>query len=95
MESNALEKSTNNIVAWRFFERTPRIRPIVKIVDLGRYGCKGYTSVVISYSEVTLLFCFGLYGIAVSGQYVVEFPGLPYFWGYFVKPCCFPIFNFS
>ena len=27
-------------------------------------------------------------------QYVVKFPGLPYFWGYFIKPCCFSILNF-
>ena len=25
------------------------------IVDIGRYGCKDYTSVVLGYSEVTLL----------------------------------------
>ena len=35
MESKALEKSTNNIVASRFFSRTPsRIRRIVKIRDV-------------------------------------------------------------
>ena len=34
MESNALEKSTNNIVSSRFFERTFRIRRIVKICDV-------------------------------------------------------------
>ena len=28
----------------------------------------------------------------LSEQYTVEFPGLQYFWGYFIKPCCFPIF---
>ena len=33
-------------------------------------------------------------GITVTGQYVVEFRGLSYFWGYFIKPCCFSIFNF-
>ena len=35
------------------------------------------------------------YGFTVLEQYVIEFPGLPYFWGYFIKPCCFSIFNFS
>ena len=35
MELKALVKSTNNIVACRFFERTPsRIRRIVKIYDV-------------------------------------------------------------
>ena len=35
MESKALEKSTNNIVASRFFANTPsRIRRIVKICDV-------------------------------------------------------------
>ena len=28
----------------------------------------------------------------MSEQYVVEFPGLPCFWGYFIKPCCLSIF---
>ena len=73
------------------------------MVDLSRYWCKGYTSVVLGYSEVILfreredaslcpsviVFC----GITVLEQYVVELPGLPYFWGYFIKPCCFPIFR--
>ena len=36
-----------------------------------------------------------IYDITVLGQYVVEFPGFPYFWWYFIKLCCFPIFNFS
>ena len=30
----------------------------------------------------------------MSEQYVVKFPGLPYFWGYFIKPCFFPILIF-
>ena len=126
MESKALEKSTNNIVASRFFTHTPsRIwKPfwlflsIFSIlgsmrlhsrafVDLGRYGCKGYTSVVLGYSEVTLLrekedaslcpsiyYVLVIYGIRVLEQYVIEFPGLPYFWGYFIKPCCFSILKF-
>ena len=34
MESNVLRKSTGNILAWRFFARTPRIRQIVKICDV-------------------------------------------------------------
>ena len=34
MESNALEKLTNNIVASRFFARTSRIQRIVKICDV-------------------------------------------------------------
>ena len=29
-----------------------------------------------------------IYSITVSERYVAEFPGLPYFWGYFIKPCC-------
>ena len=33
--------------------------------------------------------------ITVSKQYVVEFPSVLYFWGYFIKPYCFPICNFS
>ena len=65
------------------------------IVDLGRYGCKGYTSVV-GYSEVTFLgeredasFCPSvycvpvIYGVTVSEQYIIEFRCLSYFWGYF------------
>ena len=137
MESNALEKSTDNIVASRFFfTRTPsRIRRIVKICDvvdlispkailvlpkyflnfrfyvvallsiedLSRYGFKGYTSVVLGYSKVTLLreredaylcpsvYCvLVIYSNTVSELYVVEYPCLPYFWGYFIKPCCKP-----
>ena len=35
-----------------------------------------------------------IYGITVSEQYVVDLSGLPYFWGYFMKPCCFSIFFF-
>ena len=31
---------------------------------------------------------FWLYTALVSEQYIVEFPGLSYFWGYFIKPCC-------
>ena len=64
------------------------------IVDLGRQGSKGYTSVILGYSEVTFLverddatLC--LYvscvvvinGLEVSEQYVVEFSCLPYFRG--------------
>ena len=38
MESKALEKSTNNIVASRVFAHTPsRIRRIVKICDVDRF----------------------------------------------------------
>ena len=33
--------------------------------------------------------------VTVSEQYVVELSGLSYFWGNFIKPCGFPIFNFS
>ena len=33
--------------------------------------------------------------ITVSEQYVVELAGLPYFWGNFIKPSGFSIFNFS
>ena len=36
-----------------------------------------------------------IYEDIVSEQYVVEFPGLPYFWGYFIKHRCFSIFIFS
>ena len=56
------------------------------MVDLGHYGCKGYTSVVLGYSEVTLLgeredatlcpsvYCgLVIYSIVVSKQYVIEF----------------------
>ena len=31
----------------------------------------------------------------MSEKYVAELSGLPYFWGNHVKPCSFPIFNFS
>ena len=82
MESDTLQKSTNNIVASRFFARTSRIGLIVKIrgsispkaisskvisqfsvlygsvVEHWRswpQWCKCYTSVVLGYSEVTLL----------------------------------------
>ena len=64
--------------------------------------------IVLSYSEVAILreeenvsLCQSVYcvliiwAITVPEQYVVELPGLPYFWGYFIKPCCFFIFNFS
>ena len=34
-----------------------------------------------------------IYCIAMSKQYVVEFPGLSYFWWYFIKLCSFSIFN--
>ena len=37
---------------------------------------------------------FIIYVITVSEQYVFEFLGLPYFWGYFIKPCCIFIFIF-
>ena len=30
----------------------------------------------------------------MSEQYVVEFSGLPYFWGYFIEVSCFSILNF-
>ena len=66
-------------------------------VDLARYVCKDYASVVFGYSEVTLLseredaalcpsvnYVLVIYGVAVSELYVVEFPCLPYFWGYFI-----------
>ena len=33
--------------------------------------------------------------VRVSELYVVELSGLPYFWGNFIKPCDFPILNFS
>ena len=65
---------------------------------MGRDGSKGYTLVVLGYPEVTLLgeredtsFCpsvycvLVIYGFAVLEQYVVEFPCLQYFWGYFIK----------
>ena len=80
----------------------------LRIVYLGRHGCKGYTLVVLGYSEVTLLreredaslypsvnCLLVIYGVTVSAQYVVEFPCHLCFWGYFIKPCCFPNFNFS
>ena len=35
-----------------------------------------------------------IYGITVSEQCVVELPGLPYFWEYFIKPCSFSILIF-
>ena len=136
IESMAWEKSTNNIVASRFFARTPsRIQRIVKFCGvlhrflrkpfwffhsifsilgsmqlrsraLCLYRCKSYTSVVLGKSEVTLLregedashcssvYCvLIIYGITASMQYVVEFLGFPYFWGYFIKPCSISIFN--
>ena len=31
-----------------------RSKEVCKLLDLGRYGCKGYTSVALGYSEVTL-----------------------------------------
>ena len=81
---------------------------LYSIIDLGCFGCKGYTSVVLGYSEVILLgernnvalwpsvcYVMAIYGIAVSEQYDVEFLCLLYFWVYFIKTCCFPICNFS
>ena len=66
MESKALEKSTNNIVASRFFARTPsRIRRIVFYVPSQFWvlcgcvveHCRSWPlwTVVFGYSEVTLL----------------------------------------
>ena len=58
---------------------------------------------MLGYSEVTLLrerwgftpfvhlpIVFLLYTVLPCRSSVVEFPGLLYFWGYFIKPCCFP-----
>ena len=138
MESNALEKSTDNSATSSFFflheyflgfdelwceSFSPKdILVIPKyilnftfnavesqcIVNLDCYGSKGYISIVLGYSKVTLLaereeaalcptvdYILVIYVVAVWEQYVVEFPCLPYFWGYFIKPCSFPIFNFS
>ena len=135
MESNALEKSTNNSVASRVFLRNLlkfdgwskcviswinysenhlvflknflnfRLYAVElqSIVDFGRNRSKRYTSVVLVYSEVTLLgeredasvyYVLLIYDVAVSEQYVVEFPCFLYFWGYFIKTCNFPAFNF-
>ena len=49
-----------------------------------------YASVHPSVGRISVIEC-----VAVSEQYVVELSGLPYFWGNLVKPCSFPIFNFS
>ena len=38
---------------------------------------------------------FRLYTALVSERNVIEFPGFPHFWGYFIEHCCLPIFNFS
>ena len=74
------------------------------------YGCvvEHNTSVVLGHSEITIFreredaFLYPsvysvmvIYGMTVTKQYVVEFPGLPYFWGYFIELCFFSIFNFS
>ena len=62
------------------------------IVNLGCYESKDYASVILGYSEVPLLgeredaalclficYVMVIYGVAVSEQYVVEFPCFPYF----------------
>ena len=79
----------------------------LSIVNFGCDGSKGYTTVVLDYSEVTLIeerenavlcpfvyYVLVIYGVAVSEQYVVEFPCFPNFWGYFIKTSSFLIFNF-
>ena len=138
MESKAIVKLTNDIVASRFFARTPsrilRIVKICEVVDLFlrkpfwfflnmwsilgsmRFRSKALyilaaidvSSVVLGLSEVALFReeedaslhpsvyrILIIYGITVSEQYVVEFSGLPHFWGYLIKPYCFLIFDFS
>ena len=68
---------------------------------------KGYTSIVVGYFEGTLLderedaalypsvyYVLVIYGVVVSEQYAIEFPCFLFFWGYFIKTCCFPVFIF-
>ena len=79
-----------------------------RALNLSHYESKGYTSVFLGNSEVTFLgeredaaLCppvyrvLVIYGVAVSEQYVVEFPCFPYFWRYFINTGSFPVFNFS
>ena len=76
---------------------------------VGRYGSKGYTSVILNYFEVTFLkekedaalcpsvnYVLVVYGVAVSEQYVVEFPCFFYTsGGISSRPAAFLFFNFS
>ena len=77
------------------------------IVYLGCCRCNGYTSVVLGKSMVAIFregentslypsvcWVWIIYSNTVSEHYVIELPGFPYFWGYFIKPCCFSLFNF-
>ena len=78
------------------------------IVNISRYGSKDYALVVLSHSEVTLLekregtvFCLSVYcvlvtySIAVSEQYVVEFPVFHISGGILSRPAAFLILIFS
>ena len=96
--------SSKNVVNFRFYVYD---NILVYVVYFGCYGCKCYTLVVLGLSDVTLfrerddaflhpsvyriliINCF-----TVSEQCVVEFSGLPYFAGNFIKPCGFPILSF-
>ena len=64
------------------------------VLELGRYGCKDYTSIDFGNSDITLLrekegatlcpsvYCvFVIYGITVLEVYAIKFSGLPYFGG--------------
>ena len=42
-------------------------------------------------STIVLIIC----SITASEQYVIKFPGLQFFWFFFIKPCSFSVFNFS
>ena len=68
------------------------------ILNLCRHESKGNSPVVLGNSEVKFLgeredvalypsvYCvLIIYGVAVSEQYVVEFPCFPYFWWYFIN----------
>ena len=102
MESNALEKWTNYIVASRVFELTSsRIlwwRGLISLKAIS-FLPKCFLNFLREREDASLcpsVYCvLVIYNITVSGQYVAKFPGFPYFWGYFIKPYCFPIFNFS
>ena len=56
----------------------------------------GNSSVTILREREDALLCPSVYCVFgyILHYSVVEFPGLPLFWEYFIKPCCFPIIKF-
>ena len=68
------------------------------IINLSSYRSKSYASVELSYSKVTLcrlLFCVLFkHSVTWSKKYIIKFPYLPYFRGYFIVTQIFFFFFF-